>query len=282
MLSGFVCKIVEYPFDTVKVLEQTGGSSFSGPVDCLSKTVREHGWLSLYRGLTAPLLGSMAENASLFVSYGYMKKALEVDEDAATLANPTPMWKLLIAGGGSGFASTCVLTPVELIKCRLQAQINAPVLGQEPYRGPVDCVVRTVREEGVTGLFRGNLSTLMREVPGNVAWFGTYEAVLRSIQIWRGDHRKKDVPLYWSAFSGSWAGVAYWAVPFPADTVKSKIQTDLRFKGQSFMQVFRTVLKEEGPGGLYRGCSITCARAIPSHALIFYFYEVANRFLLKF
>ena len=199
---------------------------------------------------------------------------------AATLSNPVPFWKLVLSGAGSGFASTCVLTPVELIKCRLQAQIKSS--GSENYKGPIDCIARTVQEEGVTGLWKGNLSTLAREVPGNMAWFGVYEAGMRSVQRARGDERKKDVPLYWSALSGSAAGVAYWAVPFPADTVKSKIQTDSRFQNASFSSVFKTIVKEEGLAGLYRGCAITCIRAIPSHALVFYFYEVADRFLLQF
>eukprot|EP00438_Fugacium_kawagutii_P034853 Skav225549 [mRNA] locus=scaffold81:233965:257891:+ [translate_table: standard] len=277
MLSGFVCKIVEYPADTIKVLEQTGGNRFNGPIDCFLKTAAESGVLSLYRGLAAPLLGSMAECASLFTSYGYMKRLLGVNEEDAT---PVPFWKLVISGGGSGFASSCVLTPVELIKCRLQAQLNSA--GSQKYKGPIDCIARTVREEGVTGLWRGNLSTLAREIPGNMAWFGVYEAGMRLVQSARGDARKKDVPLYWSALSGSAAGVAYWALPFPADTVKSKIQTDVRFHSSSFSSVFKTVVKEEGFAGLYRGCAITCLRAIPSHALVFYFYEVADRFLLQF
>lgn len=281
MVSGFVCKIVEYPADTIKVLEQTGGNRFSGPIDCFFKTVTESGALSLYRGLTAPLLGSMAECASLFISYGYAKKVLGVNEEAATPSNPVPFWKLVVSGAGSGFASSCVLTPVELVKCRLQAQLNCPS-GSTDYKGPIDCIVRTVREEGVTGLWRGNLSTSAREVPGNMAWFGVYEAGMRFVQQARGDERKKDVPLYWSALSGSAAGVAYWALPFPADTVKSKIQTDSRFQGESFVSVFKTVVKEEGVAGLYRGCPITCLRAIPSHALVFYFYEAADRFLLRF
>ncbi|CAK9047647.1 Mitochondrial substrate carrier family protein S (Carnitine/acylcarnitine translocase) (CAC) (Solute carrier family 25 member 20 homolog B) [Durusdinium trenchii] len=273
MVSGFICKVVEYPADTIKVLEQTGGSRFSGPLDCFSKTLAESGFFSLYRGLSAPLLGSMAECASLFVSYGYVKKFLGVDEEAATLSAPVPFWKLVLAGGGSGFASTCVLTPVELIKCRLQAQLNQPTTSQS-YRGPIDCILRTVRAEGVTGLWRGNLSTLAREVPGNMAWFGVYEAGMRLVQEAQQLEKKKDVALQWSALSGSAAGVAYWALPFPADTVKSKIQTDARFQSQSFISVFKTILKEEGVKGLYKGCGITCLRAIPSHALIFYFYEV--------
>ena len=65
MISGFFCKILEYPFDTIKVLEQTGGAKFSGPLDAARKTVAESGLLSLYDGLAAPLIGSMAECASL-------------------------------------------------------------------------------------------------------------------------------------------------------------------------------------------------------------------------
>ena len=91
MISGFFCKVLEYPFDTIKVLEQTGGAKFSGPLDAARKTVAESGVLSLYDGLAAPLIGSMAECASLFVAYGVIKSALGVDEEAATLEdNPNP------------------------------------------------------------------------------------------------------------------------------------------------------------------------------------------------
>ena len=47
-------------------------------------------------------------------------------------------------------------------------------------------------------------------------------------------------------------------------------------------QVFRAVVREEGVAGLYRGCFITCARAVPSHAAIFYLYEVASQRLAKY
>ena len=47
--------------------------------------------MSLYAGLTAPLIRSIAECASLFASYGYIKKAIGVDEENATLTIPTPM-----------------------------------------------------------------------------------------------------------------------------------------------------------------------------------------------
>lgn len=256
------------------------GSEYKGSLDCLTTTYNTGGLRALYRGLPSPLLGSMAECSTLFVAYGAMKNWLNVNEDTATLANPVPMWKYCIAGAWSGLFSSFVLTPVELVKCRMQVLSGTSAsFGGQPaarYAGPLDCAVRIVRQEGIQGLWRGNLGCLAREIPGNLAWFGAYELALRGIQVARHHERKADVPLAFSALAGSVAGVAYWAVPFPADTVKSKLQTDPRFEGRPFVEVFRQVLREDGVAGLYRGAGITCARAAPAHALLFFAYEVAS------
>ncbi|GBG29109.1 Mitochondrial substrate carrier family protein S [Hondaea fermentalgiana] len=276
MISGFFCKTFEYPFDTIKVLQQTGGKSeFNGSADAFFKTYQRGGVRALYQGLTSPLLGAMAENATLFVAYGAMKNALQVDP-SPTLSNPVPVWKYLVAGGGSGVFSAFVLTPVELVKCRLQIQQSATT---KTYSGPIDVVRKTVQKEGVRGLWKGNLSCLAREVPGNIAWFGVYEIVRNQIQRVFNYERQQDVPLYWIAFSGACAGVAYWAVPYPADTIKSVIQTNPKFSGMNFFQAGSTILRTQGLAGLYNGLPITCIRAAPSHALIFYFYELTSGFL---
>ena len=42
------------------------------------------------------------------------------------------------------------------------------------HMGALDCLRHTLRVDGVSGLWRGNLACLAREMPGNAAWFGTY------------------------------------------------------------------------------------------------------------
>lgn len=92
-----------------------------------------------------------------------------------------------------------VACPTELVKCRLQAQsalattVEAPVLAgvagvtgasvgttavkAVQYSGPFDVAKHVLKSEGgVFGLYKGLTPTLMREVPGNAAMFGTYEA----------------------------------------------------------------------------------------------------------
>ena len=275
MIAGFVCKIFEYPMDTIKVLQQTQ-PDITSSWDAVVKVQKHRGLMSLYQGLASPLVGSMLECSVLFVTFGYIKKMLRAEDDS--LSSTVPAWKVWSSGGLSGMFSAGVLTPFELIKCRLQIQQQ----GAKQYSGPVDCLMKTVQQEGLQGLWRGNLSCLAREMPGNAAWFGAYDFLMRRVQAKYTIEKREDVPLMYSAMSGSVAGVMYWLIPYPADTVKSKIQTDSRFADKSIPQAVRMILQEEGVTGMYRGCGITCARAAPSHALIFYCYATASNMLLKY
>jgi solute carrier family 25 (mitochondrial carnitine/acylcarnitine transporter), member 20/29 len=168
--------------------------------------------------------------------------------------------RIILAGAGSGFGSTLILTPVELIKCRLQVKND--------YKGPIDCVRRAVAAEGVTGLYRGLLSTLMREVPGNAAWFGTYHFFGRALS---GKESVKDGTQFTQLVAGGLAGMAYWGVPFPIDTIKSEVQT--KPSGTSTLQVAKQLLRERGIKGMYRGCGVTLVRAFPGNAVTFWMYE---------
>jgi len=275
MVAGFTCKFVEYPLDTVKVLLQTE-ASIKGPWQAIQYVHQHRGLLSLYQGLPSPLVGSMVECSVLFSVFGAINSAIGAEDHS--LNSKVPLWKVVLSGGCSGMCSAFVLTPVELIKCRLQVQQGA----NRQYSGPIDCLVKSAREGGVTGLWKGNVSCLCREIPGNAMWFLAYDIVMRQVQRRYNIMDREDVPLKWSAVGGALAGVMYWLVPYPADTVKSKIQTDPQYRGMGVVQVLKRVAAQEGFKGLYRGCALTCARAAPSNALIFYFHALANNWLLKY
>eukprot|EP00050_Salpingoeca_kvevrii_P017970 m.69646 g.69646 ORF g.69646 m.69646 type:complete len:69 (-) comp7832_c0_seq1:268-474(-) len=48
------------------------------------------------------------------------------------------------------------------------------------------------------------------------------------------------------------SGMAYWSAFYPADTVKSRVQTDPALKNASFGSVFKTIYQEAGFRGLYK------------------------------
>ena len=59
----------------------------------------------------------MAENAVLFAAYGQFQRLLAGQEK-----RELSLLDLSLAGAGAGGVVSFVLTPVELIKCRLQVQ----------------------------------------------------------------------------------------------------------------------------------------------------------------
>jgi len=60
VFSGIAKLSVGHPFDTIKVRMQTSQhAQFSGPLDCLLKTVRNEGFVGVYKGATPPLIGWM-------------------------------------------------------------------------------------------------------------------------------------------------------------------------------------------------------------------------------
>lgn len=71
-LAGVVGKYIEYPFDTVKVRLQSQPDTlplrYNGPLDCFKKSLQRDGFLGIYRGISAPLVGAAVETSSLFFS----------------------------------------------------------------------------------------------------------------------------------------------------------------------------------------------------------------------
>jgi ornithine carrier protein len=71
-VAGVVGKYIEYPFDTVKVRLQSQPDSvplrYTGPLDCFKKSLQRDGFIGIYRGISAPLLGAAVETSTLFFS----------------------------------------------------------------------------------------------------------------------------------------------------------------------------------------------------------------------
>jgi len=252
-------KLVEYPFDTLKVRLQTG--SYSGAVECVTSVIKEEGILAFYRGLATPLVGSGLEVSTLFFGFRLMEKLLKKPEE-----REMTLGRVFLSGAGAGLGSTVILTPVELIKCRLQVKND--------YAGPIDCIKRTVAAEGVSGMYRGALSTMLREVPGNGAWFAAYHFFGRTLA---GKESVKDGTQMTQLCAGGLAGMFYWGVPYPLDTIKSEVQTMPR--GTSTWAVGMKLIQQRGIAGLYRGCGVTLVRAFPGNAVTFWMYERVMNFI---
>lgn len=79
-VAGVVGKYIEYPFDTIKVRLQSQPNTiplrYSGPLDCFKQSLQRDGFLGIYRGISAPLVGAAVETSTLFFSVSAMHGTL--------------------------------------------------------------------------------------------------------------------------------------------------------------------------------------------------------------
>jgi len=289
--AGILGKYVEYPFDTVKVRLQSqshvpGTARLQGPIDAFRQAFHspEGPLRSLYRGISAPLFGAAVETSSLFFSYRLAQDALcslvprfrEQKEQTKTGKPELPFTALLGCGAASGAFTSVALTPIELVKCRMQVPATA---GSTTTTVTITSIIRNVfASHGLLGFWHGQLGTLIRETGGSAAWFGSYEGVKVLFRKYDSSiSTVSEVKVWQQMIGGAAAGMSYNFIFYPADTIKSRMQTEVLSSGSgkrgTFMSVGRELWRESGLKGFYRGCGITVFRAAPSSAIIFTIYE---------
>lgn len=312
-IAGIVGKYIEYPFDTVKVRLQSQPDHlpllYKGPIDCFRQSIRADGLIGLYRGISAPLVGAALENSSLFTFERIGREAIYWS-GWFSRDQPLSLTALFASGAFSGAFTSFILTPVELVKCKIQVPAtptvggDAAVPGRTQHRRPLAVVREIYHHEGLRGFWHGQLGTLIREAGGCAAWFGgkeTTTSFLRKRNVHAAltaaaaaddqsleakektakllHHLQNDaLPLWQQAVAGASAGVSYNFLFFPADTIKSRMQTTPvglagRQARRTFLGEARALWKQAGLRGFYRGCGVTVVRSAPSSAFIFMVYD---------
>lgn len=76
-----------------------------------------------------------------------------------------------LMGGVSGAVSKTVTAPIERVKLLIQNQEEMIKAGRltKRYTGITDCFTRTIKEEGVISLWRGNNTNVIRYFPTQVS-----------------------------------------------------------------------------------------------------------------
>jgi solute carrier family 25 2-oxodicarboxylate transporter 21 len=155
----------------------------------------------------------------------------------------------ILTGATAGATESFVVVPFELVKIRLQDKASAG-----KYKGPLDCAVKTVRNEGILSLYQGLESTMWRHIVWNAGYFGCIFQVRQMMP--KAENKRQQMTN--DLISGSIGGTVGTLLNTPMDVVKSRIQNTPRVPGQvpkynwAWPGVF-TVAREEGFAALYKG-----------------------------
>mmetsp|Transcript_18608 Transcript_18608/g.52398 ORF Transcript_18608/g.52398 Transcript_18608/m.52398 type:complete len:290 (-) Transcript_18608:34-903(-) len=266
--GGSCLVAVGHPLDLIKVRLQTTTGVYKGVADCAKQTVAKDGVRGLYRGMFAPLVGVTPIFAVCFWGFETGKQIARYFEGSEKLSTAG----ILFAGGFSALPATAIMVPAERVKVLLQVQGQAE--GPPKYKGALDCGSKVFKAEGIGGLYRGTALTLMRDIPGSMAYYGAYE-IIRNQLVTEGQLSPGA-----TLMAGGMAGICNWLVALPQDTLKSRLQTAPpgKYPG-GLRQVFKELVREEGATALYKGLGPALLRAFPANAACFFGMEVGRSFL---
>lgn len=280
-LAGIVQVLVGQPFDMMKVRMQTKPKKYTSLFQTSKKIILEESPLAFYKGTLSPLIGISFSVAVQFSSNNLARNFfLSKNSKKNNIKNPDILTNKqnILSGLFAGFCNSFLISPIELIRIKLQMQGNSSVI---KYSGTVDCATQIFQFDGFRGIYQGFCSSLLRECPGFAIYFGLYETLMqRSVKKYGS---KDKIPLSFTLFYGGISGIALWLFTFPFDVVKSRIQADdsSRRKYKNILSTFYIIHRDNGIGGFFKGIAPCLVRAPIGNGLTFLTFELVSKQLKK-
>lgn len=217
------------------------------------------------------------QNAITFQSYAILSRAFDTND---TAGDP-PSYKGVVLGGiGAGAIQSLVISPVELVKIRLQLQrkTNEKMNQSGSHKGPVDVTRSILRAEGWRGICRGLGITMLRDAPSHGLYFWTYEYMKE--QLHPGCRKNGQETFRTMLLAGGLSGVTSWIFCYPLDVLKTRIQAQSHCSQSRYCGIvdcYRKCVKTEGYSVLWRGLGTAVTRAFVVNGAVFTAYETALR-----
>ncbi|KAI1376853.1 mitochondrial carrier [Hypoxylon crocopeplum] len=281
MMEALAC----HPLDTIKVRMQLSrrarqpGAPKRGFIKTGAEIVRRETPLGLYKGLGAVLTGIVPKMAIRFTSFEAYKQMLADAETNVVTGRGT-----FLAGLAAGVTeAVAVVTPMEVVKIRLQAQHHsmADPLDIPKYRNAAHALYTVVKEEGFGALYRGVSLTALRQGSNQAVNFTAYtyfkEALLRWHDKGDGNGAPAALPSWETTLIGLVSGAMGPLSNAPIDTIKTRLQKTPAEEGVSAFKrisaIARDMFRQEGFHAFYKGITPRIMRVAPGQAVTFTVYE---------
>ncbi|KAK8000115.1 mitochondrial carrier [Apiospora arundinis] len=273
MMEALAC----HPLDTIKVRMQLSrrarmpGAPKRGFLRTGTEIVKRETPLGLYKGLGAVLTGIIPKMAIRFTSFEWYKQQMADKKTGVISGQGT-----FVAGLAAGVTeAVAVVTPMEVIKIRLQAQHHsmADPLDIPKYRNAAHALYTVVKEEGIGALYRGVSLTALRQG----RQLHRLHLLQRSPARVATPVRGGNLPNYQTTLIGLVSGAMGPLSNAPIDTIKTRLQKTPAEEGVSAMQriskIAAEMFKQEGFHAFYKGITPRIMRVAPGQAVTFTVYE---------
>lgn len=270
-VSSAVSKTLAAPIERVKLLMQNQdellksgrlAEPYKGIVDCFSRTIKDEGFIALWRSNGVNVLRYFPTQALNFAFKDYFKQLFSFKKGR------DPYWKVfagnIASGSAAGASSLLFVYSLDYARTRLanDAKSSTTTAGGSgrQFSGLLDVYKKTVASDGVLGLYRGFNVSLAGIVVYRGLYFGMYDSL-------------KELLLTGSRLEGNFAAsfLLGWGVTtaagflsYPFDTVRRRMMmtSGEATKYSSSTHAFAQIAAQEGVKSLFKGYGANLLRSV--------------------
>jgi len=266
-VSAAVSKTAAAPIERVKLLIQNQDEmlksgrldrKFNGITECFSRTIKNEGVVSLWRGNTANVIRYFPTQALNFAFRDTYKSMFAFKKERDGYAK----WMAgnLASGGAAGATSLLFVYSLDYARTRLANDAKgAKTGGDRQFNGLIDVYKKTLATDGIAGLYRGFGPSVLGIVVYRGLYFGLYDSIKPVVLVGplEGNFLASFL-LGWGVTTG--AGIA----SYPLDTIRRRMMMTsgeaVKYKGS--MDAARQIVAKEGVKSLFKGAGANILRGV--------------------
>jgi solute carrier family 25 (adenine nucleotide translocator) protein 4/5/6/31 len=285
-VSAAVSKTAAAPIERVKLLIQNQDemiksgrlqNPYKGIVDCFKRVIAEEGFVSLWRGNLANVIRYFPTQALNFAFKDQFKRMFGYNRDKDGYAK----WFAgnLASGGAAGAASLTFVYSLDYARTRLANDSKAAKKGGErQFNGLIDVYSKTLKTDGIVGLYRGFNISCVGIIVYRGLYFGMYDS-LKPVLL-QGNLKDAFLP---SFFLGWGITIGAGLASYPIDTIRRRMMmtSGEAVKYKSSYHAFQEIVKKEGTKSLFKGAGANILRAIAGAGVLSGYDQMQIIFLGK-
>ncbi|GEM12112.1 solute carrier family 25 [Rhodotorula toruloides] len=267
-VSAAVAKTAAAPIERIKLLVQNQGemlksgrlaTPYKGIADCAARTYADEGLVSFWRGNTANVIRYFPTQALNFAFKDYYKSLFSYDQKRDGYTKW--MFGNLASGGAAGATSLLFVYSLDYARTRLAADNKSAKKGggERQFNGLLDVYKKTLASDGVAGLYRGFVPSVVGIIVYRGLYFGMYDS-LKPVVV-SGSLQGSFLASFllgWGVTTG--AGLA----SYPLDTIRRRMMmtSGEKVHYSSMFDAGRQIVKAEGMGSLFKGAGANILRGV--------------------
>jgi len=262
--AAVISKTAAAPIERVKLLVQNQdemikqgklSEPYKGVIDCTTRTFRTEGLAPFWRGNLANCIRYFPTQALNFAFKDKIKAAFKVSKsDGYALS----FGKNIASGGCAGALSLCFVYSLDFARTKLANDTKSSAKGgSREYNGLIDVYRKTLKRDGVAGLYRGFVLSCVGIFVYRGCYFGFYDS-LKPILL------GPDAGVFVSFILGYGVTVTAGLISYPIDTIRRRMMMTsgqaVKYKGS--IDCATQILKNEGAMSMMKGAGANILRGV--------------------